>query len=71
MGQPASAKGKSKLTTVDKPKIVSGKVFNKELWQHVNLDTMGKYSAPSGLLKGAFQSMVGNKANKFGGRRTN
>tara|TARA_B110000967_G_C18868149_1_gene553890 strand:- start:519 stop:2093 length:1575 start_codon:yes stop_codon:yes gene_type:complete len=64
----ASAKGKSKLTTVGKPKIVSGKVFNEQLGQHVNLDTMGKYSAPSGLLKGAIQSMAGNEAaNKICG----
>lgn len=60
------AKGKATLTTVGKPKIVSGEVFNEHLGKHVNLDTMGKYSAPSGFVKGTIQSIAGNKiANKI------
>uniref|UniRef100_A0A6C0KBB6 Uncharacterized protein n=1 Tax=viral metagenome TaxID=1070528 RepID=A0A6C0KBB6_9ZZZZ len=51
-----------KLKTVGKPKIVSGKKFNQEIGNSVNLDVRGKYSAPQGAIKGFLQNVVGNNA---------
>lgn len=50
-----------KLKTVGTPKIVSGKSFNKEIGNSVNLDKRGKYSAPQGAVKGFLQNLVGNE----------
>ena len=50
-----------KLDRVGKPKIVSGKKFNQEIGNSVNLDKRGKYSAPQGAVKGFLQNLVGNE----------